>query len=113
MTAGPPGAPAIVVIQLCFSGNRTEGESYIQAISSWDGGRCMFQDFSERSYLRQQVAIEEVVKGGEGTKWCASPVAVMVHTDPSQVHQERHASEFDRRCHRPNVLALQRDPERM
>lgn len=69
MTAGPPGAPAIVVIQLCFSGPRSEGEMYVQAISSWDGGRCLFQDFSERSFERQQVAVEDVLKGGFGKKW--------------------------------------------
>jgi len=69
MTAGPPGSPAIVVIQLCFSGPRSEGDIYIQAISSWDKGRCLFQDFSERTFERQQVAIEEVLKGGKGRKW--------------------------------------------
>ena len=69
MTAGPPGSPAIVVIQMCFSGPRSEGDTHIQAISSWDHGRCLFQDFSERTFERQQVAIEEVLKGGQGRKW--------------------------------------------
>jgi hypothetical protein len=69
LTAGPPGAPAIVVIQLCFSGDRSEGEQYINAISAWNGGRCLFQDFSERSFERQQVAVEDVLKGGQGRKW--------------------------------------------
>ena len=69
MTAGPPGAPAIVVIQLCSSGPKAEGEHYLQAISSWEGGRCMFQDFSERTFERQQVAVEEILKGGQGKKW--------------------------------------------
>ena len=69
LTAGPPGAPAIVVIQLCYSGPRIEGEQYVQAIASWEGGRCLFQDFSERSFEMQQVAVEEVLKGGFGKKW--------------------------------------------
>ncbi|WWD18528.1 hypothetical protein CI109_102981 [Kwoniella shandongensis] len=69
MTAGPPGAPAIVVFQLCFSGSRAEGDNYIQAISSWEGGRSLFQDFSERRFERQQLAVEEVLKGGYGKKW--------------------------------------------
>ncbi|WRT67877.1 uncharacterized protein IL334_004851 [Kwoniella shivajii] len=69
MTAGPPGAPAIVILQLCFSGSRAEGEMYIQAISAWEGGRSMFQDFSERTFERQQGAIEEILKGGHGRKW--------------------------------------------
>jgi hypothetical protein len=69
MTAGPPGAPAIVVIQLCFSGRRAEGETYVQAIGSWEGGRCLFQDFSERTFERQQLAVEEILKGGQGRKW--------------------------------------------
>lgn len=72
MTAGPPGAPAIIVIQMCFSGTRAEGESYVQAIGSWADGRCLFQDFSERSFERQQVAVEEVLKGGHGKKWYVS-----------------------------------------
>jgi hypothetical protein len=42
---------------------------YVQAISSWDGGRCLFQDFSERSFERQQDAVKEVLKGGEGRRW--------------------------------------------
>jgi len=45
MTSGPKGGPAIVVIQLCFSGSRAEGELYLQAMSSWDEGKCLFQDF--------------------------------------------------------------------
>ncbi|ORX40036.1 hypothetical protein BD324DRAFT_616012 [Kockovaella imperatae] len=69
MTAGPPGAPAIVVFQLCCSGTKAEGEAYLQAISSWEGGRCLFQDFSERTFERQQLAVEEILKGGKGKKW--------------------------------------------
>lgn len=69
MTAGPPGTPAIVVIQLCFSGARSEGEMYVQAIGSWTEDRCLFQDFSERTFSRQQGAVEEVLKGGKGRKW--------------------------------------------
>ncbi|WWC70851.1 uncharacterized protein I206_104803 [Kwoniella pini CBS 10737] len=69
MTAGPPGAPAIVVFQLCFSGARAEGEMYVQAISAWEGGRSLFQDFSERKFERQQLAVEEILKGGQGRKW--------------------------------------------
>lgn len=46
-----------------------EGERYVQAIAAWDGGRCLFQDFSERSFEMQQVAVEEVLKGGFGKKW--------------------------------------------
>lgn len=70
MTAGPPQAPAIVVIQLCFSGNRAEGDTYVQAIGSWAEDKCLFQDFSERSFQRQQVAVEEVLRDGRGRKWC-------------------------------------------
>ena len=69
MTAGPLGAPSIVVIQLCFSGSRADGELYLQAINSWDGGRSVFQDFSERTFERQQGAVDEVLKGREGKKW--------------------------------------------
>jgi len=69
MTAGPPGTPAIVAIQLCFSGSRSEGEQYVQNIGSWSEDRCLFQDFSERSFSRQQLAVEEVLRDGSGRKW--------------------------------------------
>jgi hypothetical protein len=69
MTAGPPGTPAIVAIQLCFSGSRSEGEQYVQNIGSWSDDRCLFQDFSERSFSRQQLAVEEVLRDGSGRKW--------------------------------------------
>ncbi|KAK4684055.1 hypothetical protein P7C73_g6149, partial [Tremellales sp. Uapishka_1] len=69
MTAGPFGSPAIVVIQLCFSGSRSEGEMYVQAISAWEGGRCEFQQFSDRSFGEQQMAVERVLNGGHGRKW--------------------------------------------
>lgn len=69
LTAGPRDLDAIIVIQLCYLGSRVEGDMYVQAIASWDGGRCLFQDFSERSFDRQQDAVKEVLKGGEGRKW--------------------------------------------
>jgi len=69
MSSGPSTAASIVVIQLCFSGGRAEGESYLQAINSWEGGRCMFHDFSERTFERQQLAVEEVLKRGQGRNW--------------------------------------------
>jgi hypothetical protein len=69
MTAGPPGTPAIVAIQLCFSGPRSEGEMYVQNIGSWSEDRALFQDFSERTFSRQQLAVEEVLRDGRGRKW--------------------------------------------
>jgi len=69
MTAGPSGASAIVVIQICFSGSRSEGDVYLQAINSWEGGRCMLQEFSERTFERQLTAVEEVLRGGTGKNW--------------------------------------------
>jgi hypothetical protein len=72
ITAGPSGSTAIVVVQLCFSGLRSEGELYVQMISSWEGaevGLLMFRDFSERTFERQQGAVEDVLKGGFGRRW--------------------------------------------
>ena len=69
MTAGPTGDQAIVVIQLCFSGPRSEGDTYVQAISSYEGATLVFRDFSERTFERQQVAVEEILRGGFGRKW--------------------------------------------
>ncbi|WVO12640.1 hypothetical protein L204_100245 [Cryptococcus depauperatus] len=83
LTAGPPGAPAIVVFQLCFSGKnaRLEGETYVQAISSWEGGRSLFMDFSERAFEKQQLAVEEVLKGGSGRKWFIESDLLLSLTD--------------------------------
>ncbi|TYJ58584.1 hypothetical protein B9479_000794 [Cryptococcus floricola] len=83
LTAGPPGAPAIVVFQLCFSGKnaRQEGENYVQAISSWEGGKSLFSDFSERTFGKQQLAVEDVLKGGYGRKWFIKSDLLLSLTD--------------------------------
>ncbi|KAL7420798.1 hypothetical protein Q5752_004751 [Cryptotrichosporon argae] len=69
LTAGPIGAPAIVVMQLCHSGARAEGEAVVSKLRAWEGPRPLFQDFSERTFERQQLAVEDVLKGGQGRKW--------------------------------------------
>ena len=102
-----------------------EGERYVQAIAAWDGGRCLFQDFSERSFEMQQVAVEEVLKGGFGKKWyvfyvyrsiCSSGIFLCIEDINEaamsmtvwlaagrllilKVHQVRHAQESDRPRH--------------
>lgn len=81
MTAGPPGSGAIVVVQMCFSGTRSEGEMYVQLVSSCDGGKLIFRDFAERTFERQQVAVEEVLKGGKGRKWFIKSDLLLSLTD--------------------------------
>ena len=108
MTAGPPGSPAIVVFQLCFSGPRSEGDAYIQTISSWEGGRCLFQDFSERTFERQQVAVEEVLKGGKGRKWYVSPASSSHFTNARYIKSDMLTSlsdeVIDQTCARFHVV---------
>lgn len=36
---------------------------YLQAISSWDGERCLLNEVNEKSYLFQQDSIAQILRG--------------------------------------------------
>jgi len=63
LTAGPAGKDSLVVIQMCYLGPREEGQEYLQAISSWDGDRCLLNEVNEKSFLHQQDSVAQVLRG--------------------------------------------------
>lgn len=79
---------------------------YVQAIGSWTEDRCLFQDFSERTFSRQQGAIEEVLKGGKGRKWyIKSDMLKSLSDDVIQQSCERFCGVPDG-CSRSSLLHL-------
>jgi hypothetical protein len=63
LTAGPADKDSLVVIQFCYLGSKEDGLPYLQAISSWDGERCLLNEVNEKSYLFQQDSIAQVLRG--------------------------------------------------
>ena len=62
-TAGPVGKDAVVVIQICYIGPREKGQEYLDAISSWDGERCLLNEVNEKSFLHQQDSVAQILRG--------------------------------------------------
>lgn len=63
LTAGPEDKDSLVVIQFCYVGPKEKGTEYLQAISSWDGERCLLNEVNEKSYLSQQDSVAQVLRG--------------------------------------------------
>ena len=63
LTAGPAGQDSVVVIQMCYVGPKAKGMEYLQAISSWDGERCLLNEVNEKSFLNQQDSVAQVLRG--------------------------------------------------
>ena len=63
LTAGPAGKDSLVVIQMCYLGTKEEGQECLQAISSWDGERCLLNEVNEKSFLNQQDSVAQVLRG--------------------------------------------------
>ena len=63
LTAGPADKDSLVVIQMCYVGPRDRGMEYLQAISSWDGERCLLNEVNEKSFLKQQDSVAQVLRG--------------------------------------------------
>jgi hypothetical protein len=70
LTAGPAGKDSLVVVQICYLGPREEGQEYLQAISSWDGERCLLNEVDEKSFLHQQDSVAQVLRGKGGLRSC-------------------------------------------
>lgn len=66
LTAGPAGQDSLVVIQMCYIGPRIKGQEFLQAISSWDGERCLLNEVDEKSFLHQQDSVAQVLRGKGG-----------------------------------------------
>ncbi|KAG2129849.1 uncharacterized protein EDB93DRAFT_1095139 [Suillus bovinus] len=69
LTAGPAGQDSLVVIQMCYIGPKVKGQEFLQAISSWDGERCLLNEVDEKSFLHQQDSVAQVLRGKAGNKW--------------------------------------------
>ena len=63
LTAGPAGQDSLVVIQMCYVGPKVKGQEFLQAISSWDGERCLLNEVDEKSFLHQQDSVAQVLRG--------------------------------------------------
>lgn len=63
LTAGPEGQDSLVVIQMCYVGPKVKGQEFLQAISSWDGERCLLNEVDEKSFLHQQDSVAQVLRG--------------------------------------------------
>lgn len=70
LTAGPAGQDSLVVIQMCYIGPRIKGQEFLQAISSWDGERCLLNEVNEKSFLHQQDSVAQVLRGKGGLSNC-------------------------------------------
>jgi hypothetical protein len=63
LTAGPAGKDSLVVVQMCYIGPREKGQEYLQAISSWDGERCLLNEVNEKDFLHQQDSVAQILRG--------------------------------------------------
>lgn len=63
LTAGPAGKDSLVVIQLCYIGQRERGKSFLDAILAWDGEKCLLNEVNEKSFLNQQDSVAQVLRG--------------------------------------------------
>lgn len=63
LTAGPAGKESLMVIQICYVGPRDKGQEYLQAISSWDGEKCLLNEVDEKSFLHHQDSVAQVLRG--------------------------------------------------
>ena len=70
LTAGPANQDSLVVIQMCYVGPKEKGTEYLQAISSWDGERCLLNEVNEKSYLSQQDSVAQVLRGKSKLLFC-------------------------------------------
>ncbi|RPD57835.1 hypothetical protein L226DRAFT_472397 [Lentinus tigrinus ALCF2SS1-7] len=69
LTAGPANKDSLVVIQMCYVGPKEKGLEFLQAISSWDGERCLLNEVNEKSFLNQQDSVAQVLRGKAGRQW--------------------------------------------
>ncbi|KAI0645074.1 hypothetical protein C8Q79DRAFT_969531 [Trametes meyenii] len=83
LTAGPADKDSLVVIQMCYVGPREKGMEYLQAISSWDGERCLLNEVNEKSFLKQQDSVAQVLRGKAGRQWFLR--SALITTLPDEV----------------------------
>ncbi|KAI1786326.1 hypothetical protein LXA43DRAFT_975819 [Ganoderma leucocontextum] len=81
LTAGPADKDSLVVIQICYVGPKAKGMEYLQAISSWDGERCLLNEVNEKSFLNQQDSVAQVLRGKPGRQWFLRSALITSLTD--------------------------------
>ncbi|KAL5512481.1 hypothetical protein ACEPAG_3134 [Sanghuangporus baumii] len=69
LTAGPADKGSLVVVQLCYIGNKERGRKFLEAIESWDGEPCLLNEVSEKSFLAQQDSVAQILRGKAGRQW--------------------------------------------
>ncbi|OSC96632.1 hypothetical protein PYCCODRAFT_1378794 [Trametes coccinea BRFM310] len=83
LTAGPADKDSLIVIQLCYVGPKEKGMEYLQAISSWDGERCLLNEVNEKSFLNQQDSVAQILRGKAGRQWFIR--SALITTLPDEV----------------------------
>ncbi|KAH9889303.1 hypothetical protein C8Q73DRAFT_707067 [Cubamyces lactineus] len=83
LTAGPADKDSLVVLQMCYAGPRERGAEFLQAIASWDGERCLLNEVNEKSFLRQQESVAQVLRGKAGRQWFMR--SALITTLPDEV----------------------------
>lgn len=68
LTAGPDNNN-VIVMQFCYLGTKSQGDPYLQVISSWAGERLLLKDVEERTFLSQQDGVAQVLKGSANRRW--------------------------------------------
>ncbi|KAI0041089.1 hypothetical protein FA95DRAFT_1501917 [Auriscalpium vulgare] len=81
LTAGPAGKDSLVVIQICYVGPKEKGVEYLQAISAWNGERCLLNEVDEKSFLNQQDSVAQVLRGKMGNQWFIRSALTASFTD--------------------------------
>ncbi|KDQ56289.1 hypothetical protein JAAARDRAFT_36463 [Jaapia argillacea MUCL 33604] len=69
LTAGPADQDSLVVIQICYVGPKEQGQVFLEAISSWDGERCLLNEVNEKAFLDQQDSVAQVLRAKAGRNW--------------------------------------------
>ncbi|TDL16930.1 hypothetical protein BD410DRAFT_794846 [Rickenella mellea] len=68
-TAGPADKDSVIVVQICYVGSREKGHDFLEAISSWDGERCLLNEVDEKTFLHQQDSVAQILRGKAGRQW--------------------------------------------
>jgi len=69
LTAGPKPEQAILIVQMCFIGNKVKGTPFLQALLSCDVEKVLLNEVAEKSFLNQQKSVAKVLRGEAGRQW--------------------------------------------
>ncbi|KAH9922113.1 uncharacterized protein B0H18DRAFT_527594 [Fomitopsis serialis] len=83
LTAGPADKDSLVVVQMCYVGPKEQGLEFLNAISSWDGERCLLNEVNEKSYLAQQDSVAQILRGKAGRQWFIR--SALIHSLPDEI----------------------------